>query len=308
MFDYKTCSSLIFSLVEEGSLSESDFTLEESYPLSKLTSFRTGGNAATLFFESVASVSVIVPALVRAKIPYFVLGNGTNVIARDEGYDGLILSTIRLKKILVEDQTITAECGALITAVASAAQRAGLSGMETLYGIPGSVGGAVFMNAGAYGGECRDTLVSVTFVTPEGLVLTKPAEELEMGYRTSIFEKNGGIVLTASFSLNKKDPALIREEMDDYMSRRVSKQPLEYPSAGSTFKRCEGRFTAQMIDEAGLKGCRIGGAMVSEKHAGFLINYDGATSRDIFDLIDHVKKVILEKEGVAIECEVRTVQ
>lgn len=308
MFDFSKCSLLLSDLVKTGRISESDYTLEEAYPLSKLTSFRTGGCAATLFFENIDAVPVIFPALVAEKIPYFILGNGTNVIARDEGFDGLILSLIRLKHIDVCENEITAESGALITAVASAAQKAGLSGLEPLYGIPGSVGGAVFMNAGAYGGECKDRLRSVTFVTPEGKVVTKPVEALGMGYRTSIFETNGAAILRATFSLERKDPAVIRESMDDYMARRVSKQPLEYPSAGSTFKRCEGRFTAQMIDEAGLKGYRIGGAMVSEKHAGFIINYDKATSADIFALIDHVKKVIAEKEGVSIRCEVRVIE
>ncbi len=308
MFDVSKLKALLSSLVEDGRIEKSDFIFEESYPLSKLTSFRTGGSAAVLFFESQAAVEVIFPAVAAAKFPYFILGNGTNVIAKDEGFDGVILSFIHLKGITVSENIITAQSGALVTALASAAQKAGLSGMETLYGIPGSVGGAVFMNAGAYGGECKDTLVSVTFVTPEGNVVTKPKEELHMGYRTSIFEETGDAIVSATFSLQKKDPAAIRESMEDYMSRRVAKQPLEFPSAGSTFKRCEGRFTAQMIDEAGLKGCRIGGAMVSPKHAGFIINYDKARSEDIFSLIEHVKKVILEKEGVSIRCEVRVIE
>ena len=308
MFDVFKFKFLLSSLVKDGRIGESDFIFEESYPLSKLTSFRTGGNAAVLFFESSAAVEVIFPAISAAKFPYFILGNGTNVIAKDEGFDGVILSFIHLKEITVSENKITAQSGALVTALASTAQKAGLSGMETLYGIPGSVGGAVFMNAGAYGGECKDTLVSVTYVTTRGEVVTKPKEELQMAYRSSIFEETGDAIVSATFSLQKKDPAAIRQSMEDYMSRRVAKQPLEYPSAGSTFKRCEGRFTAQMIDEAGLKGCRIGGAMVSEKHAGFIINYDKAKSADIFALIDHVKNVILEKEGVSIQCEVRVIE
>jgi len=308
VFDISKCKSLLSSLVKEGKIKDGDYLFEESYPLSRLTSFRTGGNAAVLFFESQRGVEVIFPAIARAKIPYFILGNGTNVIAKDEGFDGVILSFIHLKEITVSDHMITAQSGVVVTALASAAQKAGLSGLETLYGIPGSVGGAVFMNAGAYGGECKDALVSVTCVTKTGEVITRPKDELQMGYRTSIFEETGDAIVSATFSLEKKESDAIRESMEDYMSRRVAKQPLEYPSAGSTFKRCEGRFTAQMIDEAGLKGCRIGGAMVSPKHAGFIINYDKAKSRDIFALIDHVKKVILEKEGVSIECEVRVIE
>ena len=308
MFDSSCIARLLSSLIESGAVTADEFSYEESYPLSKLTSFRTGGGAPTLFFQSENAVRVIFSRLVEEKIPYFLLGNGTNVIAKDEGFDGVVLSFIRLKEITVDGNRIKAQSGALISTVAKTAQKASLSGMETLYGIPGSVGGAVFMNAGAYGGECKDTLVSATFVTPKGEVVTLPKEELQMGYRTSIFEENGCAIVSAVFELTKDNSAAIKERMDDYMSRRTSKQPLEYPSAGSTFKRCEGRFTAQMIDEAGLKGCRIGGAMVSEKHAGFIINYENATSTDIFRLIDHVKQVIKEKEGVSISCEVRVIE
>lgn len=164
------------------------------------------------------------------------------------------------------------------------------------------------MNAGAYGGECADVLSSVTYLTEEGKVEDLPLEKLEMGYRTSIFQKNGGIILSATFDLIAGDPKEIRSKMDDFMERRREKQPLNFPSAGSTFKRCEGHFTAQMIDEAGLKGKRVGGAMVSEKHAGFVINYDNAKSSDIFALIDLVKKTIFEKNGLCIQCEVRVIE
>jgi UDP-N-acetylmuramate dehydrogenase len=180
--------------------------------------------------------------------------------------------------------------------------------MEPFFGIPGTVGGAVFMNAGAYGGECKDVLSSVRFLTPQGEIKSLPVSQLSMGYRTSVFEHNGCIILSAVFSLQKGESGAIRAAMDDFMARRTAKQPLEYPSAGSTFKRCEGRFTAQMIDRAGLKGKRVGGAMVSEKHAGFIINYDNATSADIFELIALVKQEIFKKEGLSIQCEVRVIE
>lgn len=305
---FQTVGEILNRLCDQGKLSPCDFELAENHSLSKLTSFHTGGDATVFFPETVSAVKELFPLLVREKIPYFVLGNGSNVIAKDEGYEGLILSLGRLKKTQVSENLITAECGVSITALATIAKKHSLSGMEFFYGIPGSVGGAVFMNAGAYGGECKDILQSVTFITPEGEVKELPAEELEMGYRTSIFEKNRSVILSATFRLKKGNEAEISVLMEDLMERRISKQPLEYPSAGSTFKRYEDRFTAKMIDDAGLKGARVGGAMVSEKHAGFVINYDHATSADIFRLIRRVKDVIFEKEGIHIQCEVRTIE
>ena len=299
---------LLFSLEEKACFSKDDYEICENYPLAKLTTFCTGGPALVLFPEKKEVLSSLIPLLIKEKIPYYVLGNGSNVIALDEGYEGLILSTLRLKNMTVSENEITADCGASLTGTASLAQRSGLSGMENLYGIPGTVGGAVFMNAGAYGGECKDVVSSVSVLTPDGVIKTLSGEEAEFGYRTSRFEKSGEVILSATFSLAPGDKDEIKSKMDDFMNRRRSKQPLEFPSAGSTFKRYEGRFTAQMIDEAGLKGARVGGAMVSEKHAGFVINYDNATSADILNLIDHVKKVILEKEGLHIQCEVRVIQ
>jgi UDP-N-acetylmuramate dehydrogenase len=253
-------------------------------------------------------VEALFPLLNQENIPYFLLGSGSNVIAKDEGYHGLILSFERLKKAEVKGNVICAQSGMSVTALANLAKKHSLMGMEFFYGIPGSVGGAVFMNAGAYGGECKNILKSVTFITREGQVMTLPTEQLQMGYRTSLFETNGAAILSAEFSLEKGDPLTIGKTMDELMEKRRTKQPLEYPSAGSTFKRCEGRFTAQMIDEAGLKGARVGGAMVSEKHAGFIINYDNATSADIFELIALVKQEIFKKEGLSIQCEVRVIE
>ncbi len=305
---FQKVTSLLCELEEKGAFSKEDYELCQEYSLSRLTSFCTGGKALVLFPEKIEVIAGLFPLLVSEKIPYYILGNGSNVIAPDEGYHGLILSTLRLKSVTVSGNEIEALCGASLTSVASLAQKNGLSGMECLYGIPGTVGGAVFMNAGAYGGECKDVLSSVTFLTKKGEMKTLPVAELAMSYRKSRFEESGDLILSARFSLEKGEKEEIRGKMDDFMQRRISKQPLDFPSAGSTFKRCEGRFTAQMIDEAGLKGARVGGAMVSEKHAGFVINFDHATSADILNLIDHVKKVIYEKEGLHIQCEVRMIK
>lgn len=305
---YQNVSALLDSLEKEGKISREEYELYESYSLSRLTSFKTGGDATVLFPKTFSAAALIYPALKQKGLPVFILGNGSNVIAKDEGYHGLILSLVSLKKMEVCGDRITAESGALLTSVATLAQRNALAGMEALYGIPGTVGGAVFMNAGAYGTESRDVLVSATCVTAKGEVKTYFVDELELDYRTSRFENSDDLILSATFGLKAGDGAEIRAAMDDYMSRRVEKQPLEYPSAGSTFKRYEGRFTAQLIDEAGLKGYRCGGAMVSEKHAGFVINFDHATSADIFGVIKKVQDTIYEREGILIRREVRIIE
>ncbi|MBE6713316.1 MAG: UDP-N-acetylmuramate dehydrogenase [Ruminococcaceae bacterium] len=303
----KVCT-LLSSLEKEGKIRSEEYELCEKYSLARLTSFKTGGVATVLFPETLSVAAAIYPLLKKEDIPIFVLGNGSNVIARDEGYDGLILSLIRLKKTQVSDVCITAESGALLTTVATLAQRNALTGMEALYGIPGTVGGAVFMNAGAYGTECRDVLAFVNCITSSGEFKTYSVDELALGYRTSRFEESDDLILSATFRLKKGKAEEIRAAMDDFMARRVEKQPLEYPSAGSTFKRYEGRFTAQLIDENGLKGYRHGGAMVSEKHAGFVINYDHATSSDIFAVIEKVQETIFESEGIRIQREVRIIE
>lgn len=305
---YHTLSEILTDLENKGDIRPEEYELCRDYSLSRLTSFKTGGNATVLFPKTISAAALIYPILKKENIPTFVLGNGSNVIAKDEGYHGLILSLIHLKKTQVNGTEITAESGALLTTVASLAQKNALAGMEALYGIPGTVGGAVFMNAGAYGTECRDVIVSATCVTASGQVKTYQADELALGYRTSRFEETDDLILSATFALTEGDGTAIRAAMDDYMARRVEKQPLEYPSAGSTFKRYEGRFTAQLIDESGLKGYRHGGAMVSEKHAGFVINYDHATSDDIFAVIQKVQETIYEREGIHIQREVRIIE
>ncbi len=285
-----------------------EFEWDPAASLSALTSFKTGGPASVVAPLTASAAARLYPALKIAGVPVFVLGGGTNVIARDEGYEGVIFSTAKLRGVAAKGGVLTAESGLPVTTLAVAARKRSLTGAEFLYGIPGTVGGAVFMNAGAYGGETREICVSVRAVSPEGEVRDFSAEECDFSYRHSAFSEHPWLVLSASFALQPGEAKAIREKMDDLMQRRRDKQPLEYPSAGSTFKRCEGRFTAQIIDQLGLKGTRRGGAMVSEKHAGFIINYDHATSRDIFDVIDEVRRVVREKENLDLECEVRVIE
>jgi len=211
----------------------------------------------------------------------------------------------RFGQIEVKENQITAQAGALLSAVANRALEAGLAGFEFAAGIPGSLGGACVMNAGAYGGEMKDVLLSVTVLTPEGEVLTIPREELELGYRTSIIEKKHYLVLEAVIELQKGDPEEIKAVMDDLRQRRIDKQPLEYPSAGSTFKRPEGYFAGKLIQDAGLKGFQVGGAQVSEKHAGFVINKNHATASDIYELMRQVSEKVEEESGVRLEPEVK---
>ena len=305
---YDFVNDFLESQIQASFFSSDDFVLAKDCLLSSLTTFKTGGKSVVLFPKREEVLYRLMPFISEHHIPYFILGNGSNVLAKDEGYEGLIISLMEMKNISVSGHEITAQSGASITHLASVACHNNLTGMEFFYGIPGSVGGAVFMNAGAYGGECKDILKSVTYISPLVEVITAPTADLSMGYRDSIFQRNGAVILSAVFSLNLGNFDEISATMKDLMGRRIEKQPLEYPSAGSTFRRYEGRFTAKMIEEAGLKGVSVGGAMVSKKHAGFIINYNNATSDDIFRLIQKVKDVIFEKEKIHIECEVRIIE
>lgn len=284
-----------------------DSGIETKYhePMSRHTTFRIGGSAALyLIPHNEEELSKAIAAAKSTECKFFVLGNGSNVIFPDAGYDGAVVSTEAFDKTAVDGQRLICGAGVSLTQAAKAARDHGLTGMEFAYGIPGSCGGAVFMNAGAYGGEISHILESSTYVDADG-VHTLSAEEHEYGYRSSIYRHNPGSIITeAVFKLQKGETAAITAAMNDLMNRRVSRQPLEYPSAGSVFKRYPGRYTGQMIDEAGLKGYRIGGAQVSEKHAGFIINIGGATAEDVKNLVAHIKAVILEKFGCALECEI----
>lgn len=285
---------------------------EEEYEYSlcksgaELTSFRIGGHVAvTVYPKTEGALCALLRCLRETNYRYTVLGNGSNVLVDDSGYDGIFVVTTKLDGLLIENGVITVGAGKSITAAASAAQRASLAGLEFAYGIPGTVGGAVAMNAGAYGGEIKDIIVSAVCYDHESdTVVTLDKEALDLGYRESVIRHKALTVISAQFALTEDISDDILARMTDYMGRRRSKQPLEYPSAGSVFKRYPGYFTAQLIDEAGLKGSRIGGAEVSEKHAGFIVNRGGATAADVKALVSAVTAKIKEKNGIDIEREI----
>ncbi|WP_310550473.1 UDP-N-acetylmuramate dehydrogenase [Paenibacillus glufosinatiresistens] len=243
----------------------------------------------------------------RNGVPLTVLGNGSNVIIRDGGVRGIVLYTAGLDRIEQDGEWLVAQCGARIIDVSRRALELGLTGLEFACGIPGTVGGALYMNAGAYGGEIADVLHSALAVNPEGKLVKLGGEALSWGYRSSIFAEGGYLVLEARFALKEGDRADIREKMDHLTELRESKQPLEYPSCGSVFKRPPGRYAGQLIQESGLQGTRIGGAEVSRKHAGFIVNAENATAGDYISLIHHVRATVLEKFGVELETEVRII-
>ncbi|MCD8046403.1 MAG: UDP-N-acetylmuramate dehydrogenase, partial [Clostridiales bacterium] len=253
-------------------------------PMSRHTTFRVGGPAQLLVTPDGESLPEVIAYCRKKEIPCLVIGNGSNLLCGDGGVDGVVVEIgKRMSGIRVEenvesaalDRTVTAEAGALLSAVAARASAESLTGFEFAAGIPGSVGGAVVMNAGAYGGEMVDVLSEVTVLTPENEIRTIPAGELGLSYRRSVIPERGYIVLSAVLCLEKGDPARIQAQMEELKEKRVAKQPLEYPSAGSTFKRPEGYFAGKLIEDAGLRGFTVGGAQVSEKHCGFVINRGG---------------------------------
>lgn len=279
--------------------------VKHDVPLSEFCTLRIGGGADYLLTPTTMEAAAsLLRFLNEAGIRHLVLGKGSNLLFEDAGYRGVILHLGALREIAVDGDTLIAQAGAALSAVAMAAAKAGLSGAEFLYGIPGSVGGGVYMNAGAYGGEIGGILARVLCADDAGNLITLTGAECEPGYRHSRFMREKLTVLCAEFSLARGDGDAIRANMEELMRRRAEKQPLNYPSAGSTFKRYPGRFTAAMIDEAGLKGRTVGGAQVSEKHAGFLINRGGATCKDMKELIDIVRDEVERIHGVRIEREV----
>lgn len=279
-------------------------------PMSRYTSFKTGGNASLLIVpQNIDSVGKLIGFCKNKGIKPFILGNGSNVLVTDGGIDtvviklGLPLSDIEL----IDETTVRCSAGTQLKAVCMFALEHSLSGLEFAYGIPGTLGGAVYMNAGAYGGEMKDVVVSCTHFDEEGKLGTLCGDKLNLGYRRSAYSDNGFTVISADLKLRKGDPAEIKAAMDDKMRRRKEKQPLEFPSAGSTFKRPEGYFAGALIEDCGLKGYSVGGAQVSEKHAGFVINRGGASSSDILQLIKHIQDTVYEKHGVLLEPEVKII-
>lgn len=275
--------------------------------MSRHTTFRIGGPAEVFLMpESYGQIQKILKLCQKEKIPFFILGNGSNLLVSDSGYRGVIIQMDRnMGEIRLEGNEIRACAGALLSSIAAAAKKASLTGFEFAGGIPGTLGGAVMMNAGAYGGEMKDVLKEVTVMDAEGDIIVLPADKLEMGYRTSIIKTAGYLVLEAVISLEKGREEEIQAKMKELADRRVEKQPLEFPSAGSTFKRPEGYFAGKLIMDSGLGGYRIGGAQVSEKHCGFVINAGGATAKDVVELMDHIINTVKEKFGVTLEPEVR---
>ncbi len=288
-------------------LCDSGIENKQDEPMAKHTTFKVGGKAE--LFITVKNTDELIDVLTYAKrqeIPFFILGKGSNLLVSDKGVKGAVIlldgefSQIRM----IDDTTIYAGSGASLMRVCKFALDNSLSGLEFAYGIPGSVGGAVFMNAGAYGGEMKDCIASVDFLTKDGERGVLFAKDLNLGYRTSAFKSNGHIITGCNISLKRGDKAEIKAKMEDLLNRRKTKQPIEYPSAGSTFKRPKGAFAGTLIESCGLKGFSVGGAQVSEKHAGFVINKGNATAKDINELIKYVQNKVMEETGYFLEPEV----
>lgn len=272
------------------------------------TSFRTGGNCAYLIKpDSIDNLSNIIKKCTDENICYTVLGNGSNVLVSDDGIDGIVIHIgdgLGNIKLIAED-TIYCEAGVKLGTLCNFALENSLTGLEFAFGIPGTLGGALFMNAGAYDAEMKNVVTKIHHITPDGEKAFLCNEEAELGYRTSAYQKNGFVITGAEIKLEKGEKTEIQAKMNELLNRRKDKQPLEYPSAGSTFKRPEGYFAGALIEQCGLKGKQIGGAKVSEKHAGFIINYDNATTADILSLMDFVTNTVEKEKGVRLTPEVR---
>lgn len=287
--------------IAEDSIKQGEWLKEHTYT-------RMGGKADLYATpDNYESLQVVIDYARQHDLPLTILGFGSNLIVKDGGIRGIVVNLNKLNKIERSGNQIIAQSGAAIIDVSRAAGEHHLSGLEFACGIPGSVGGALYMNAGAYGGEIADVLESTLVLTPEGELVRLTKEQLELGYRRSNIGPNGYMVLEATFSLTPGDYDAIKAKMDELTFLRESKQPLEYPSCGSVFKRPPGHYAGQLIQESGLQGTRIGGAEVSTKHAGFIVNVDNATASEYISLIRHVQKTVNERFGVELETEVRII-
>ena len=278
-------------------------------PMKNHTTFKIGGPAQYYVTpESVTQIQEVVSLCKDKNISLHVIGNGSNILVGDDGVDGVVLALFNtFSDYEIKDNVITAQAGMSLIKLAVIALREGLTGLEFASGIPGSVGGAVYMNAGAYDGQMKDVVTSVTVLDEAGNIRILGRDELDMGYRTSAVAKHNMIVLQVIIELKTGDKEQIKDRMNQLSELRKQKQPLEYPSAGSTFKRPEGYFAGKLIADAGLKGYSIGGAAVSEKHAGFVVNMGGATAKDVVELTDYIKKRIIEQFGVTLELEIKKI-
>ena len=278
-------------------------------PMKNHTTFKIGGPAQYYVTpESVTQIQEVVSLCKDKNIPLHVIGNGSNILVGDDGVDGVVLALFNtFSDYEIKDNVITAQAGMSLIKLAVIALREGLTGLEFASGIPGSVGGAVYMNAGAYDGQMKDVVTSVTVLDEAGNIRILGRDELDMGYRTSAVAKHNMIVLQVIIELKAGNKEQIKDRMNQLSELRKQKQPLEYPSAGSTFKRPEGYFAGKLIADAGLKGYSIGGAAVSEKHAGFVVNMGGATAKEVVELTDYIKKRIIEQVGVTLELEIKKI-
>ncbi len=274
--------------------------------LAPYTSFKVGG-PADLFVEAetVESLQRALPLIVKSGLPYFVLGKGSNLITSDRGYRGVIIYTGSLRNYTVHDNTVEAQSGLLLSELADICCNTSLSGLEFASGIPGSLGGAVYMNAGAYGGEMKDVIKKAELLQQNGEIIELSNQELQLDYRNSILQSENYIVTSVTLELKSGNKEKIQKQIDELHDKRWSKQPMEWPSAGSIFKRPPGHYTGPLIEKAGMKGHQIGGAQVSTKHAGFIVNKGNATSDDIINLIEKVKKEVYKISGVRLEVEPR---
>ena len=302
-------SSILEQYLEEAER-EDRLTFRRDFPLSSLSSFRIGGNASYVIYpatpDELASLSAFCHSI---SVPSIVIGNGSNLLFSDSGYEGAVIVTTQIKGIKIDGTAVKVGCGASLTHLASVVAEQSLAGLEFAYGIPGTVGGAVYMNAGAYGGEIKDVCVSVSVYDCENdEIYDIKAQDCGFGYRESIFQAGNKIILGAKFALSEGVVGEISEKMSCLMQQRIDKQPLNYPSAGSTFKRYPGYFSGKLIEEAGLKGYTIGGAQVSEKHAGFIINIGNATASDVLALIDQIVSAIKENVGIELQTEVKYIE
>ena len=283
---------------------------EREVPMSKYTTFRIGGNASVMLTPlNDGQLALIIKECKKENIKPFILGNGSNMLICDAGLKTVVVNMCRPEPEikLVNGDTIVCDAGMTMSKVCNFALENGLTGLEFAFGIPGSAGGAAYMNAGAYGGEMKDVLVECRHIDPDGNFGSLKGDELGLAYRTSAYERNGFIITTLVMKLKKGDKSEIKARMQELLQRRKDKQPLEFPSAGSTFKRPVGYFAGGLIEECGLKGFSVGGAQVSEKHAGFIINKGGATAQDVLDLIKYVQDRVYEEKGVHLEPEVRLI-
>ena len=293
---------------KEQLMSISDNVLFDE-PMSRHTTFRIGGAAdAFVSVRGADEAERVIQYCKDTDTPYMIMGNGSNMLVGDKGIRGVVIQIGNgMSDCRIDGETVYAEAGILMSSLAKRILEASLTGFEFAAGIPGTLGGGIYMNAGAYGGELKNVIESVTFICPDGLIKTETADKLDFGYRHSMFEKGGYTILSCKIRLKKGDYGEIKALMADYNSRRSEKQPLCEPPAGSTFKRPEGYFAGKLIQDAGLMGFSIGGAAVSEKHAGFVVNKGGATAQDVMSLIEYIQKTVEEKFGVKLEPEVRLI-